>query len=112
VNDGEKIERDAPDHPLRAGNSAWDGKGVRISGARNEIVAFQVIVEADARGIRALSLRLPSLASPAGRMTYKPPAPDPTDYVDRPIPIFGVNYMHVETPSHRRRVAGQGGVRR
>jgi hypothetical protein len=100
VNDGEKIERDAPDQPLRAGNSAWDGKVVRISGARNEIVAFQVIVEADGKGVRALSLRLPSLASAAGRITYKPPAPDPTDYVDRPIQIFGVNYMHVETASH------------
>ena len=100
MNDGEKIERDAPDHPLRAGNSAWDGKVVRISGARNEIVAFQVIVQADIRGIRALSLRLPSLASPAARITYKSPAPDPTDYVDRPIQIFGVNYMHVETASH------------
>ena len=100
VNDGEKIERDAPDHPLRTGNSAWDGKVVRISGARNEIVAFQVVVEADGSGVRGLSLRLPSLASPAGRITYKPPAPDPTDYVDRPIQIFGVNYMHVETASH------------
>jgi hypothetical protein len=100
VNDGEKVERDAVDHPLRARNSAWDGKAVRISGARNEIVAFQVIVEADGSGIRALSLRLPSLVSPAGRITYKPPAPDPTDYLDRPIQIFGVNYMHVETSSH------------
>src|SRR5918994_2948328 len=100
VNDGEKVERDAVEHPLRIRNTAWDGKVVRISGARNEVVAFQVIVEADGRGIGALSLRLPSLASPAGRITYKPPAPDPTDYVGRPIQIFGVNYMHVATSSH------------
>src|SRR5688572_23670729 len=100
VNDGEKIERDAVDHPLRARNSAWDGKVVRISGARNEIVAFQVMVEADRRGIRALSLRLPSLASPADRIAYQPPAPDPTEYAGRPIQIFGVNYMHVPTSSH------------
>ena len=90
MNDGEKVERDAVEHPLRARNSAWDGKVVRISGARNEIVAFQIIVEADDRGIRALSLRLPSLASSADRIAYRPPAPDPTDYVDRPIQIFGV----------------------
>src|SRR5688572_21184962 len=100
VNDGEKIERDAVEHPLRARNSAWDGKVVRISGARNEIVAFQVMVEADGRGIRALSLRLPSLASPADRIAYQPPAPDPTEYAGRPIQIFGVNYMHVPTSSH------------
>ena len=100
VNDGEKIERDAVDHPLRSGNSAWDGKVVRISGARNEIVAVQVIVAADDRGIGALSLRLPSLASAADRITYAPPAADPTDYAGRPIQIFGVNYMHVTSSSH------------
>jgi hypothetical protein len=100
VNDGEKVERDAVEHPLRARNSTWDGKVVRISGARNEIVAFQVIVEADGRGIRELSLRLPLLASSADRIAYQPPAADPTVYAGRPIQIFGVNYMHVTTSSH------------
>ncbi len=100
VNDGEKVERDAVAHPLRARNSTWDGTAVRISGARNEIVAFQIIVEADHGGIRGLSLRLPSLVSPADRITYQAPAPDPTDYAGRPIQIFGVNYMHVTSSSH------------
>jgi hypothetical protein len=100
VNDGEKIERDARDHPLRGRNSAWDGKAVRLSGARNEVVAFQVIVEANAGGIRELSLRLPTLTSPADRIVYKAPAADPTDYAGRPIQIFSVNYMLVSTASH------------
>src|SRR4029453_12728948 len=63
VNDGEKVERDALNHPAAARNSAWDGHVARIFGARNEIVAFQGIVEGDARGVNALSLRLPELAS-------------------------------------------------
>src|SRR3954451_22954501 len=100
VNDGEKIERDARDHPLNAGNSAWDGKVVHLSGARNEIVAFQVIVEADAIGIQRLSLRFPELAASGDRIVYRPPAADPTDYVDRPIEIFTVHYMHVAMPSN------------
>ena len=100
VNDGEKVERDARDHPARRRNSAWDGRLVHVSGARNEIVAFQVIVEADARGINKLSLRLPELASSQGRIIYRAPAADPTDYVDRPIGIFVVHYMHVAMPSH------------
>ena len=100
VNDGEKVERDDLTHQARAGNSAWDGKVVRIAGARNEVVAFQVIVEADGRRIPELSLRLPSLASSTDRIIYRAPAPDPTDYVDRPIQIFSVNYMQVTTPSH------------
>ena len=56
VNDGEKVERDDRAHPARAGNSAWDRRRVRLFGARNEIVAVQVIVEADAKGHRRLSL--------------------------------------------------------
>lgn len=100
VNDGEKIDRDVRDHPASARNSVWDGRAVHVSGARNEIVAFQVIVEADARGVSTLSLRLPALASSQGRITYRAPAADPTDYVDRPIEIFAVHYMHVAMPSN------------
>jgi hypothetical protein len=100
VNDGEKVERDALNHPASRGNSAWDGRVVHVSGARNEVVAFQVIVEADDRGIGQLSLRLPELSSGRDRITYRAPAADPTDYVDRPIEIFTVHYMHVATPSH------------
>ena len=44
VNDGEKVERDARNHPASAHNSVWDGRLVHVFGARNEVVAFQVIV--------------------------------------------------------------------
>jgi hypothetical protein len=100
VNDGEKVERDATSHPARIRNSVWDGRVVHLFGARNEIVAFQVVVEADARGIEALSLRLPALSSPGDRIDYRAPAVDPTDFVDRPIQIFSEHYMQVTTPSH------------
>jgi hypothetical protein len=98
--DGEKVERDARDHPASAGNPAWDGRTVRLSAARNEIVAFQVIVEADGRGVRELSVRLPSLVSTRDRITYQPPGADPTDSVGRPIQVFAVNYMLVTASSH------------
>ncbi len=71
VNDGEKVERDARDHPASLHNSAWDGHVVRLSGARNEVVAFQVIVDADDRGIDRLSVRLPQLVSATDRITYR-----------------------------------------
>src|SRR5437773_8797727 len=100
VNDGEKVERDARDHPASAHNSAWDGRVVHVFGARNEVIAFQVIVEADGSGVRALSVRLPMLASTTDRIQYRPPAADPSDYVDRPIQIFAAHYMLVTMPSH------------
>jgi hypothetical protein len=99
VSDGEKVERDDRSSRLREGNSAWDGRRVRLFGARNEIVAFQVIVDADAAGIGALRVALPELrpkgsASAAG-IRYAPPAADPSDSVGRPIQIFPVHYMNV-----------------
>src|SRR5918993_1778109 len=100
VHDGEKVERDEQNHPASARNAVWDGQTIRIFGARNEVIAFQVIVEADAGGVRELTVRLSELVSPAGRIVYSPPAADPTSYAGRPIQIFTVNYMDVETPSH------------
>lgn len=101
ANDGDKVDRDDRRHPARAGNSAWDGRRVRIFGARNEIVAVQVIVEADGRGITRLNVALPELTMTAGnRIVYRAPALDPTDTVDRPIEIFVEHYMHVAVASH------------
>ena len=67
--DGDDIDRDAVDDPRRARNSVWDGKRVRLFGARNEVLAFQVVVTTattgvqQAAGIRASSnLRRPTRA--------------------------------------------------
>ena len=61
-------------HPASARNAVWDGRVVRLFGARNEIIAFQVIVEADGAASAQLSVRLPELVSATDRITYQPPA--------------------------------------
>ena len=100
VNDGEKVERDATNHPRGARNSAWDGHVIHVFGARNEIVAFQVIVEADARGIERSRCRLPA-ARVGSRPHHLPPPGRRSDRLRRrPIQIFAAHYMHVTTPSH------------
>jgi hypothetical protein len=52
VDDGEKIKREDLQHPLAdsSKNMVWDGEKIQIFGARNEIVAFQLIIEAGASG--------------------------------------------------------------
>jgi len=102
VNDGEKVERDDLNNPNKRENSAWDGQRVKIFGARNEIIAFQLIIEADQNGIERLTVALPQLAQKSGhaKISYTAPAADPTNYAGRPIQIFSVNYMKVEVPSH------------
>ena len=110
VNDGEKIERDDLNNPNKRSNSVWDGQRIKIFGARNEIIAFQVIVEADQSGIDQLKLSLSDLRQVGGSaiIKYSPPKTDPTAYVDRPIEIFSVNYMNVEMPSNAEWVYRQG----
>src|SRR6185503_12533987 len=102
VNDGEKVERDDLNNPNKRANSAWDGHKVKIFGARNEIIAFQLIIEADLQGIQRLAVALPQLVQKGGkaRIGYTAPALDPTHYSGRPIQLFSVNYMNVEVPSH------------
>lgn len=102
VSDGEKVEKDDRAHPLKATNAVWDGRTVRIAAARNEIVAFQVIVEADAAGMGTLSASLPELRrrGAADAITYAPPAIDPSLSAGRPIQLFSVNYMNVTAESH------------
>jgi Glycoside hydrolase 123, catalytic domain len=102
VNDGEKVERDDLNNPNKSANSAWDGHKIKIFGARNEIIAFQLIVQAGHDGIKQLTVALPEFHQQGGRarITYAPPGLDPTNYVGRPIEIFSVNYMNVEITSH------------
>lgn len=102
VNDGEKIEQDDTANPNKAANSAWDGEKIIVFGARNEIIAFQVIVEADAGGIEGLRVSLPKLTQRGGTsaIVYTPPAANPTVYTSRPISIFTEHYLNVEKSTH------------
>jgi hypothetical protein len=102
VSDGEKIEQDDVSSALRAGNSAWDGKTVHAFGARNEVIAFQVMVQSDARGIQSLTAALPELRQRGGkgRIAYAAPDADPSQTVGRPIEIFAVHYLNVTETTH------------
>lgn len=96
INDGEKIERDDLANRSRKSNSVWDGRHIRIFGGRNEIIAFQLIVESDKDGIERLTVALPALKQKGGgEIVYTPPSNDPTDYAGRPVQIFSVHYMNV-----------------
>src|SRR5580765_4768607 len=96
VGDGEKIDRDELNSPYKRGNRVWDGTKIKLFGARNEIIAFQVIVEAGPSGIAQLSATLPQLISENGqKIVYRPPGRDSSESVGRPIQLFAVNYLNV-----------------
>src|SRR5260370_36635 len=69
IDDGEKIKADATSLPFAAGtsNPVWaPGQPVRLTSMRNETVALQVVVGADASGLAAVSVDLDALAGPNG----------------------------------------------
>ncbi len=100
VHDGVKVKRDDRAHPERTRNAVWDGRSIRLVAARNEIVAFQVIVEAGDSGVDDLSASLPGLRrNGGGEIRYRPPAVDPTDYRQRQIQVFSEHYMEVTRAS-------------
>jgi Glycoside hydrolase 123, catalytic domain len=102
VGDGEKIAPDTTASPLAGRNAAWDGRTIRIFGARNEVLAFQVIVQADRAGIASLSATLPELRQRGGeaRIAYAPPALDPSLSAGRAIQLFSVRSMKVTEETH------------
>jgi len=102
IHDGEKIEQDDLSSRLAARNAAWDGTTVHLFAAANEIVAFQVIVEADAAGIQSLGASLPELRQRGGaaRIAYAPPGADPSRSAGRPIQVFAVHYLDVTEETH------------
>ncbi len=100
LSDGDKVAIDERTHALRARNEVWDGRGLRLLAARNEIVAFQVVVEADDKGLSAVSVSLPWLARGESRIAYAPLTTDPSLSVGRPIQLFSVRSMKVTEESH------------
>ena len=102
IHDGEKIAPGDLENPFKRANHAWDGRRVRLFGARNEVLAFQVVVEADLSGIHGLSVSLPALRLRGGgaAITYAPPGPDPSDFRGRPIQVFVERSMLVTEATH------------
>jgi hypothetical protein len=96
---GDKVlrhERRAERGPPR--NSVWDGTGVRVWGARNEVVNFALILES-APGARAVSVSLDRLVAPNGAAISSPARPVQGnaifDYVGRNIEVFVVDYLQI-----------------
>ncbi len=58
ASDGVKVDKYDLNHPFKSGNIVWDGDTVRIFGAKNEVVAFQIVVES---GSSPLTLNKTSL---------------------------------------------------
>jgi hypothetical protein len=102
VEDGEKVYRDDTKSALKKGehNSVWDGKQVKLFAARNEVVAFQVILEAGSGGAKDVDVRVSDLANGKSKIRGSHPLPKPNEYEGVGVELFTEHYLHVETPSY------------
>ncbi|HLA40024.1 MAG TPA: dockerin type I repeat-containing protein [Candidatus Glassbacteria bacterium] len=99
VGDGEKIFRDDTSHFAADSNSIWDGDSIRLAGLFNEVLGFQVIVQADSRGADGVEIEVSPLVcdstgnviAPAGGIPY-----GPAGYLD----LFSQHYIRVINPTN------------
>jgi MYXO-CTERM domain-containing protein len=103
IDDGEKIKRDATASPFAAGidNPVWSpGQPIRLFALRNETVAIQVVVTADATPLGAVAVDLDRLLGPPNDAIQNAAgATDPTKFVGRPIERFVEHFFDVTRAS-------------
>ncbi len=97
---GDKITQDelrATSDPNSVHNSVWDGSKIKVFGASNEVVAFNLVLEA-AQGASDVSLSLNKLTGPNGTEIQSAPAAgnELFDWTDRDIELFYVRYLQIK----------------
>lgn len=83
---------------LAVRNSVWDGTSIFVFGARNEVVAFNLILEAGAGPAAGVSVEFALLTGPGGATISSSPATGDGvfDWTNRPIELFLVRYLQIE----------------
>ncbi len=98
VDDSEKIKQEDISNPLATdlNNIVWKNNTVNIFGSRNEIVAFQLIIQADSLGVDQVNIEISDLTN--GSSTISGSAvgsKDPFDYRGRQIELFTEHYLNI-----------------
>lgn len=93
-----KHERRALDGASSVSNRVWQNKEIHLFGARNEVVQFNVILEAGDAGAENVSVALKRLEGPSGRVISRENASVDNlyDWTVRPIELFYVRYLQIK----------------
>jgi len=98
---GDKVTRDelrATGDPGAVHNLVWDGTTISLFGARNEVVAFNLVIEAPTSDATDVNVNLTSLTGPGGASISTVPASGDGvfNYVGRNIELFYVRYLEIK----------------
>jgi hypothetical protein len=98
VDDGEKIKLEDITNSLASdiNNAVWKDSTVNIFGGRNEIVAFQLIIESEKDGAAKVNVSVSDLTNGATIIPGSASGPaDPFDYRDRYVELFTEHYLNI-----------------
>jgi hypothetical protein len=78
-------------------NRAWDGAAITVSGAHNEVVSFDLVLEAAQVAANNVNVRFDTLTGPNGSTIHSLPASGDGvfDWSARPIENFFVRYLPI-----------------
>ncbi len=98
---GDKVTRDelrATNDPLSVGNLVWDGTKISLFGARNEVVAFNLVLEAPEQDATDVTVTFNTLDGPEGASisARSVSGDDIFNYVGRDIELFYVRYLEIK----------------
>ena len=100
ANNGEdKVTADelrASQNPGATLNSVWDGTYISLFGARNEVVAFDLILESPEQSAANVEVRLSSLVNEGGTFIASTPDDDLFNFLGQNIELFYVRYLEIE----------------
>lgn len=95
--DGDRVMQTDTSHWTRydfTANTVWNGTTVSLFGAKNEIVAFQIIIHGTDAGRDSVNVTFDTLAK-GSTLIANTPGADSTQYVGRPINLFVEHYFNV-----------------
>jgi Domain of unknown function (DUF4091) len=98
---GDKVTQDelrATGHATAVVNSVWDGLCIRTFGAKNEVVSFNVVLEAAASNATKVSVSLGDLTGPGGTVIRSAPRTTDKlfDWTTTEAELFYVRYLQIK----------------
>jgi hypothetical protein len=98
IDDGEKIKQEDIENPLASDshNAVWKNNRINIFGGKNEIVAFQLIIQADSSGVNNVNVEISDLTNGSSTIHGSSTGPaDPFDYRGRNVEMFTEHYLRM-----------------
>ena len=83
-------------------NRAWNGHTILLSGAQNEVLSFNLVLEAATQNATRVSVSFDTLTGPNGAQIHSVPATanGVLNWVNRPIELFYIRYLPIHGLSY------------